>query len=304
MNTYTFPSNLPAIRRTRIQFDAINDAYWVFQHIAGPNSDRPCCSSQIIDDGILIQQYLSRKQAATRECNEVPAFTHLVIGSDAEVFNLGGDLALFLRCIQSGDRATLADYALRCVKAVAGFQDVAGDGSVHSIAVIQGDALGGGFEVALSCNTVIAEEGVQIGFPEVLFGLFPGMGAYSLLKRRISPNQARRMVLDGRMFSAEELHALGVIDIVAVRGSGMEVASNLVRQQRRAALAQRTVGKIYADYEAVSITELEDLTLRWVDAAMGITEKNLKTIERIVCAQQRRFNAIEVAGEVAEQRVR
>ena len=65
-------------------------------------------------------------------------------------------------------------------------------GDVRTIALVQGDALGGGMELALSCHTIVAEEGVGMGLPEVLFGLFPGMGAYSFLCKRVSPQLAER----------------------------------------------------------------------------------------------------------------
>src|SRR5690606_14589060 len=80
----------------------------------------------------------------------------------------------------------------------------------HTIGLVQGDALGGGFELALACQTIVAERGAQMGFPEVLFGLFPGMGAYSLLSRRVGPKRAEEMMLNGVMYSTEELHAMGI----------------------------------------------------------------------------------------------
>ena len=68
-----------------------------------------------------------------------------------------------------------------------------------------GDALGGGLELALSCQTVVAESGIGMGFPEVLFDLFPGMGAFTFLSRRVTSRQAERMMLDARVYPVEEL---------------------------------------------------------------------------------------------------
>ena len=56
---------------------------------------------------------------------------------------------------------------------------------VTTVALLEGDALGGGFECALSCDVVIAEKHVKAGFPEVLFNMFPGMGGMSFLARRV-----------------------------------------------------------------------------------------------------------------------
>jgi DSF synthase len=144
-----------------------------------------------------------------------------VLASDNEAFNLGGDLELFCRLIRLGDRTRLLDYARRCVVGVHAFH-VGLDAGAHTIALVQGDALGGGFEAALSCHTIIAEEGVQMGLPEVLFDLFPGMGAYSFLCQRIAPNRAEKLMLEGNVLDSEELHRMGLVDILVPRGQGQQ----------------------------------------------------------------------------------
>ena len=53
---------------------------------------------------------------------------------------------------------------------------------------MQGECLGGGFEAALSSDVIVAEKSARFGFPEILFNLFPGMGAYSFLERKIGQN--------------------------------------------------------------------------------------------------------------------
>lgn len=304
MNTLHFAPALPATQHMRVQVDAENQTFWLFMHSSAEQKLRPCCSLPIIEEGIALQTHLARQQALLQSDHEDVGLSHLVLASDAPVFNLGGDLELFVRCIRTGDRQRLEQYALRCVEAIAGFQDVA-HGSVHSIAVVQGQALGGGFEVALSCNTIIAERDAQFGFPEALFGLFPGMGAYSLLKRRAPANHARSMILDSRLYSAPELYSMGIVDRVVGPGEGLEAAHELIRQQRRSPLAQRTVAQICSDYDIVSLTELRDITKRWVDIAMKLSEKNLRTIERLLKAQDRRFaeSIYNVAEKSGHERV-
>src|SRR3972149_4441233 len=69
--------------------------------------------------------------------------------------------------------------------------------TLTTISLVQGDALGGGFETALSSDVIIAEQSAAMGLPEVLFNLFPGMGAYSLLTRRIGRGGAAAPLLLG-----------------------------------------------------------------------------------------------------------
>ena len=92
--------------------------------------------------------------------------------------------------------------------------------SMTTISLIQGEALGGGFESALSSNVIIAERRARMGFPEILFNLFPGMGAYSLLSRRLGMKRAEDMIFSGRIYTAEELHEMGVVDLLVEDGTG------------------------------------------------------------------------------------
>lgn len=73
----------------------------------------------------------------------------------------------------------------------------------------------------------------MMGFPEVLFDLFPGMGAYSFMRQRISPKLAERLILEGNLYSSEELLAIGLIDKVVPRGKGIEAVEQIIRDSKR-----------------------------------------------------------------------
>lgn len=262
---------------------------WCFMHRDPRPGYRPCFSEQL-----LVELRECQRQIANRITNDPDAaqdsIRHLVLASHADVFNLGGDLELFSRLIRTGDRARLLAYAQLCVSVAFHFARLADD-RVHSIAVVQGDALGGGFEAALCCHTIIAEEGTGMGFPEVLFDLFPGMGAYTFLSRRVSPAQAERMMLDGNVYSAEELHRMGVVDFLVPRGEGLLAARELVRRRRRMGNALRSMNTVRMTCNPVSLDELMQVTTTWVDAAMRLGERGLQTMERLVRAQKRRAGA-------------
>ena len=115
---------------------------------------------------------------------------------------------------------------------------------MHTVALIQGDALGGGLEMALACHTIVAEEGVGMGLPEVLFGLFPGMGAYSFLCKRVSPRQAEKMILSGEVYSSEEMYRLGVVDVLVPKGEGVRAVHEIVRQNRRISTARLALHRV------------------------------------------------------------
>ena len=244
---------------------------------------RPCFSLQLLDELHAAQRRIAELAA------EWPDGTvgHLILSSEADAFNLGGDLELFLSLIRDGDHAGLLTYARLCVTVAYGF-DRLGDGACHSIAVVQGDALGGGFEAALCCHTIIAEEGVGMGFPEVLFDLFPGMGAYSYLSRRVPPAQAERMMLDGRTYSAQELHRMGIVDLLVPRGQGVAAARELVRRRARTGNSLRALNTVRELVRPVHLAELLAVTGAWAEAALRLDESALRRMERLLRAQHRR----------------
>jgi DSF synthase len=273
--------------RTERDQDARSFACFMHRGHAAPGY-RPCFSMDLLRDLRAFQRQIEATLLEP-EAAQGP-IGHLLLASDADVFNLGGDLELFLRLIEAGDREHLLDYARLCVAVAHGFDRLA-NGRVHSIAVVQGDALGGGFEAALCCHTIVAEEGTGMGFPEVLFDLFPGMGAFSYLSRRVSPAQAERMMLDGRVYDSAELHRMGVVDLLVPRGEGMNAARELVRKRRRIGNSLRSMNEVRAMCRPVHLDELMAVTTAWVDAALRLDAKALQTMARLVKAQKRRRGA-------------
>src|SRR3954467_12935468 len=81
-----------------------------------------------------------------------------------------------------------------------------------TVAGVHGFALGGGLELALSCDLVVADETAGMGLPEVPIGLVPGGGGTQLALRRLGPGRAADVVLTGRRIPAEEAHQLGLVD--------------------------------------------------------------------------------------------
>src|SRR5690606_6009332 len=116
--------------------------------------------------------------------------------------------------------------------------------------------LGGGFELALSCQTIVAEEGVDMGLPEVLFGLFPGMGAYSFLCKRVPPQLAEKIILEGNIYSSEDMHAMGIVDVLVPRGEGVAAVEEIVRRQQRASFAHIALNEVRGIAQPVGYEEL------------------------------------------------
>src|SRR5260221_14556362 len=122
--------------------------------------------------------------------------------------------------IKARDRDALAHYAAMCLDNLYPRIHNYSCPTLTTISLVQGDALGGGFECALTSDVIIAEESAHMGLPEMLFNLFPGMGAYSLLSRRVGTREAERMIQSGRVMTARKLHEIGIVDVLAKDGEG------------------------------------------------------------------------------------
>ncbi len=248
--------------------------------------DRPCVSPKVLHDLTVMQADVRQWLAATPE-SERP-FDYFVVASGVPgIFNLGGDLRLFAEAVRHGQRLLLQQYAYRCVEVVYN-NLVSYQQPVVTIALVQGDALGGGFETALSCNMIAAERGTKFGLPEVLFNLFPGMGAYSLIARRIGAVQAERLILSGRIYTAEELHELGLVDLLLTPGRGEEELKAHIAQQGRRHNALQAVYKARHIVAPITLQELRDVTDVWVEAALQLGAADLRKMERLAAAQDRR----------------
>lgn len=272
----------------RTMHDPAEDAYWCFMHAnrVPVNGYRACFSPALIKE-IREYQRATAERITRSDASERSYLSHLVLASDADVFNLGGDLDLFSRLIRERNRKHLLAYARQCVEGVFAFHAHQGR-RVHSIALVQGDALGGGFEAALSCQTIVAESGVGMGFPEVLFDLFPGMGAWSFLCKRVSPKLAEEMMLSGNIYSSDELYKLGLVDVLVPKGEGVCAVHDCIRRNRRIPHARVAMDRVRDASQPVVLGELMRITEIWVDTALQLGEKSLRTMERLVRAQVRR----------------
>ena len=278
-----------------VQANAPQSVCWTFMQ---PRA-RPCFTVELLV-GLRRMQRWVRQEYERRENTGASQIKYVVLGSEADgIFNLGGDLGLFTECIRTGNREALANYADLCIDVVYDAA-VAMQLPIVTIALVQGDALGGGFEAALACNVIIAERSAKFGFPEVLFNLFPGMGAYNLLSRRLDTRRAEEMILSGRLYSAEEMQALGLVDLIVEDGLGRDAVLDYVARNSRRHPAERAVYHARQLLHPVSLNDLRALSELWVETALALTEADLRRMERLLKAQNRRWLGVVPQAVAAE----
>lgn len=274
---------------TRLERDSAS--YWAYMRAA----PKPSFTPELLND-ILAQQQVARDALEhARHSGTEPAFRWYVFGSRIPgIFNLGGDLALFADRIRANDLRALREYGYRCVEAIHGNAGPFPT-PVVSIAMVQGDALGGGFECALACDVIIAERSAKFGLPEILFNLFPGMGAYSFLSRRLGAREAEKIIVSGRIYTAEEMQALGVVDVVAEDGEGEAAVRAWMDRQGRKHNALQALYRTRRRVNPVTLQELKDVVDIWAETALGVSDADLRKMLRLTQAQEKRLAAVAAA---------
>ncbi len=267
------------------EVDAARRVFWCRLNPQG----RPCFSPQLLRDVTAMHRSIeARFRAADRRD---PPFRYFVCGSAIPgTFHLGGDLGLFRTLIAAGDLEGLRHYGHAAVEAIHR-NHTALNLPMITVALVQGDALGGGFECALAHDLIIAEKSAKFGLPEVLFNLFPGMGAYSFLSRRLGRAAAERMILSGRIYTAGELHEMGLVHAVVPDGEGVQAVNDYVDNNGRWHNAHHATFKAGRRVDPVTLDELKDVVDDWAEAALRLSDTDLRRMARLAGAQDRRIAA-------------
>lgn len=261
-----------------VRWEAESGALWT--HMTPV--DRPNFNRAMLRDFQRWQAEIGREFADPGE-----GLKYLVLGSRFPgIFNLGGDLELFARFIEGGDREGLIRYGRDCVSILHNNMRRL-ELPIVTVALVQGDALGGGFEAVLSFNVIVAEKGSRFGLPEIAFGLFPGMGAHSLLSRKVGLARAEEMMLSNRLYSAEEMHEMGLVHILAEPGCGEEAVRAYIAKNGRRHAGHRGIYHASSLSAPITLEELNSIVDVWADSALRLSDADLKLMRRLGSAQTR-----------------
>lgn len=264
-----------------VHFDKQTRAMWS-RWTAEP---RPCFNPQLLGDIRAYYEYLAAGGGRVDCFGEEHPIEYVVLASAMPgVFNLGGDLDLFKQLIDEHDGPGLLRYGRACID-VLYMNYIAHKLPVTTISLVQGECLGGGFEAALSSDVIVAEKSARFGFPEILFNLFPGMGAYSFLDRKVGQKNAEEIITSGKIFSADEMKALGVVDVVAEDNQGEQEVAALIKRRGRSRNGLAALAAVRRRVHQIEFSELLDVVTIWAEAALRLNPRDLKLMQRLVSRQ-------------------
>ena len=253
-------------------------ALWTFMNPPG----RPSFTPSMLHDFEAWQRLISENFGPDRA-----PLRYLVLASRCPgVFCYGGDLELFQSLIRQQERQGLVRYGYRCVEIL--------HRNMHSldlpmltIGLVQGAALGGGFEALLSFDYIIAERDATFGLPEVMFGLFPGMGAHAILSRKLGSAMADRLIVSNQIFTAQEMFDMGLVHQLADPGEGVASCEDFIRRSERRHPGLVNARRAMKVTRPLPLEELKQIVDLWADAALQLTEGDLKVMTRLIRAQRR-----------------
>lgn len=274
----------------RVKIDDEHKILWVGIDL----QDKLCYSITFLDNLTHVKDlivYLIRKE----NIRYVVAYS-----LNKGVWNLGGDLEYFVTCIRSKNKNSLRDYAYKCIDLVYNYNSNY-EMDVFSTCVVQGNAFGGGFESALSGNFIIAEQSAKFSFPEIIFGTFPGMGAYSFLTKKVGFNKANEIINSNKTYSATEIQQLGIINEVCDDGFGIARMETMIKSGELEKYVSNPFPNIC---NRVSKQELIDVVNVWIDKAFTLTEDNHNRMLRLANAQKRKVEATRKIEPAVEEEMK
>ncbi|MEK6243015.1 MAG: crotonase/enoyl-CoA hydratase family protein [Pseudomonadota bacterium] len=285
-----------AYSEVQYEYEPATETIWGYMNQRG----NPCFNLGLLKDLRAFGGELTANSGHVEFEGAMHKVHYYVAGSRVpRIYNLGGDLALFLLLIRSRDRDALAHYARLCIDNIHARVQNYFCPTLTTISLVQGDALGGGFETALSSDVLVAEESALMGLPEILFNLFPGMGAYSLLARRIGARGAEDLILSGKILPATKLHEMGIVDVLAKDGEGEAAVQAWIAKNARRRSGFQAVMRVRQQVNPVTREELDAVVDTWVDCALRLEDRDMRMMGRVVRAQMERMDAAAAAAAPA-----
>ncbi|EED4925603.1 crotonase/enoyl-CoA hydratase family protein [Salmonella enterica subsp. diarizonae] len=241
---------------------------------------RPCF------DQILLEEIMNLTWLVRGSCPDVDFW---VTASQLNgLFSTGGDLHFLSECLRDGRREALRAYARACVDCIytasTGFNNDA-----VTLSMVSGNASGGAFETALAHHFVLAQRDARLGFPEIAFNLFPGMGGYSLASRRAGIKLTEQLIYTGESHTAEWHEQCGLVDILFEKNTGYAATREFIDTMQPRLNGVRAMLRTRQRVTGLSRSELMDITEDWVDSAFSLQTRDIAWIEHLVRLQNRRM---------------
>jgi enoyl-CoA hydratase len=212
----------------------------------------------------LSPEMMEQLGAALERVDSDPDVRCIVIAGNDEAFAAGADVAALAE----------RPFHEAVLHPGAGFWKGLAECKTPMVAAVSGWTLGGGCELALCCDLIVASETTVFGQPEITLGIIPGGGGTQRLTRTIGKQRAMELVLTGRRFDAEEAERMGLVNLVAKKGEWLEAALELAgRIARRPPIAARLAKQAVLAAEQTALSAGLEQERRLYELAMATEDR-------------------------------
>jgi enoyl-CoA hydratase len=173
--------------------------------------------------GTAMLEELERLVRALPEL-ESQASALILYSSRKEGFSAGGDLRELYRLSLATESQARADGMRAFVHRVHQAMNALDSSPLITIAAVHGICFGGGFELALTCDIIVADKMARFAFPELRLGIIPGFGGIPRLRRDVGNAVVRDLLLTGRSINAVKAQTIGLVSQVAAEGEALRLA--------------------------------------------------------------------------------
>lgn len=197
----------------------------------------PCneIGSQALED---LEKFADALDGMARQAHALIVYSELKAG-----FCAGADLRELYHRSQEMEKAQAVAGVRDFLERIHRVLNTIDAAPLTTIAAVHGVTFGGGFELALVCDLIIADKMARFCFPELRLGLIPGFGGIPRLKRDLGNGVVRDLLLTGRSFNATRAHAVGLVSQVVAEGEALRAArataAQLGKFDRRTAIAAK-----------------------------------------------------------------
>ena len=276
-----------SFKQLSIRYDVSHEVLWT---CFNQKNIIPCFNHELISELTQHQKEIEKTGGILFDGDKAHHIKYSVAASvTPDVFNLGGHLAMIRELAINRHKEALLNYATKGIDVLANKLSRFNNSPIINISLVQGLALGGGFEAVLASDIVIAERKSLFGFPEILFNMFPGMGGYSLVARKAGVKIADEMILKGKQYTAEQAHEMGLVDVLVDDGEGEKAVYNWIEKNRRFSNGYLAAQKAKNHINPITNDELMDITRLWVDVALKLSDREFSIMDRFIYNQEKQY---------------
>jgi enoyl-CoA hydratase/carnithine racemase len=227
----------------------------------------------------LSPELMAELGAQVAELDADPEVRCIVIAGSEEVFAAGADIGSLAE----------REFHEALFHPAAAFWKRLAECRTPMIAAVSGWALGGGCELALCCDMIVASETAEFGQPEINLGIIPGGGGTQRLARIVGKQRAMELVLTGKRIDAEEAHRIGLVNEVTPTGAWLSRAMEIARRiARRPPLAAKLAKQAVLAADETGLAAGLELERRLYELAMA-TEDRVEGMQAFLEKRQPEF---------------